>query len=974
VNLARRPRIGSHIVDYDPFWVQVRSAVTACAPSTFDIVAIAGTEHPDALSAAAQSRLLETCLAADLDALIAWTLPERLVQALLDTHLPVVLLSESSTRDTLFVAPDGLRVAALTLTRFLAERIGGHGRIVCVGGFCEPGGENGRSRLAGVRQALAAFPEMTLTHIPADFRAEHARSTIADGLCALDGPVDAVIGLTDSLALAAREIGLSAGVIENWTPVGGINGDPLALAAIVNGDMTATLETSAAELGQLGLTLAIRAASGGALPSRFAYTQRLITGDNVRDASVQKLVALAALPAQVAASNRAQIVESDARIARLAGVGRCLDGMLERCKVEQAVARAMCDHFDYESARIVLCESECESLRADACIARVLESGEAMFVADLRTGPRPWPEHGPGARARAVLAMHANGKRLGVLDLQSRRPKPTGQADLADLQVVADQVGATLRACGRYAEAVSARKKAEDADRVKSRLLANVSHELRAPLNVILGYTQAALSDPNPYGIDLPSVLRHDLDHIFASGDHLMRLINDLLDLSRAEVDALDLFPESIATREFLEEVFHAATGPGGAVAGVTWRLDLPIELPPIAADRVRVRQVLDNLLSNAKGSTSKGEIVLGAVVDDARLHIWVSDTGDGIPREEQARIFEPFVSGERVGRRRKGVGLGLAIARRLVALHDGSLLLDSEPGRGSTFHVRLPLRHAADAARGGTSVLMKPAASQALLGAIDALQPAALTGEVLIVDDDPAARLFYTGLVRQAFPACTLSTAENGTEALNTLRAQLEPPILVILDLVMPDMDGFTVLERLRANARTCHVPVLVVSGRLLSLDDVRRLDHARVLYQAKDLLSPTEAVSVLKGVAGGHALLPQPTSAVVKQALAHLHEHYRRSLARHELAVAVGVSDNYLSQIFHRELGLSPWEYLTRLRIHRAKELLVTTEASITHVAGQVGFDDPAYFSRVFHKHVGESPQMYRHEPVVEQYPTRR
>ena len=133
-------------------------------------------------------------------------------------------------------------------------------------------------------------------------------------------------------------------------------------------------------------------------------------------------------------------------------------------------------------------------------------------------------------------------------------------------------------------------------------------------------------------------------------------------------------------------------------------------------------------------------------------------------------------------------------------------------------------------------------------------------------------------------------------------------------------------------------------------------------MLYQTKDLLTPAEASGVLQGVAAGHAVLPQATSAVVKRALVYLHEQYGRSLARHDVALAVGVSESYLSQIFHRELGLSPWDYLSRLRVHMAKELLSSTRESITTVAGRVGFEDAAYFSRVFHKLVGESPHTYR------------
>jgi AraC-like DNA-binding protein len=371
---------------------------------------------------------------------------------------------------------------------------------------------------------------------------------------------------------------------------------------------------------------------------------------------------------------------------------------------------------------------------------------------------------------------------------------------------------------------------------------------------------------------------------------------------------------------------------------------------------------VLDNLLNNARASTKAGEIVLGAEVDGRALHVWVRDTGEGIPADQHERVFEPFVSGERAGRRRKGIGLGLTITRRLVTLHGGTITVDSAPGQGSTFHVRLPLPSGRQVTPGQIGVLMKPVASHAVLGAIEALDPAQHGGTVLVVDDEPDARAFYSRLVAEALPACSIETAEHGGVALRMLEQQRDPPILVILDLVMPEVDGLVVLERLRADRRTRHVPALVVSGRLLSHEDVARLDHARVLYQTKDLLSPSEALAVVQNAAEARALLPRATSALVKQALAYLHEHYGRSLARHDIALAVGVSENYLSQIFHRELGLSPLEYLSRLRIHTAKELLATTSDSITSIADRVGFEDPAYFSRVFHKHVGESPHTYR------------
>jgi transcriptional regulator GlxA family with amidase domain len=180
----------------------------------------------------------------------------------------------------------------------------------------------------------------------------------------------------------------------------------------------------------------------------------------------------------------------------------------------------------------------------------------------------------------------------------------------------------------------------------------------------------------------------------------------------------------------------------------------------------------------------------------------------------------------------------------------------------------------------------------------------------------------------------------------------------------MMPEVDGFMVLEQMRINPRTRQVPVLVMSGKMLSLEDVHRLDYGRVTFHSKELLSTEEAIASLQRALFGRQTLLQPTSILVKHALAYLHQNFANPLTRQEIADAVCVSKNYLSEIFRQELGLSPWDCLTRLRLQKAKELLHTTGDSITSVAAQAGFDDSAYFSRVFRKNIGMSPQEYRQE----------
>ena len=618
-------------------------------------------------------------------------------------------------------------------------------------------------------------------------------------------------------------------------------------------------------------------------------------------------------------------------------------------------------------------------------------------------------------------------------------------------EVLGGHISSALKGALLFGEADAARLVAERADQIKSRLLANVSHELRTPLNIIIGHTERLLASPQ-------TGLAKDLGHIQHSAKHQLRLINDLLDLSRAEINALDLYPELLDPKSLMEEAFAALAKDAAASSHVVWRLELPEHLPLIEADPVRLQQILLNLLSNAAKFTERGQITLGAALAPPQLHIWVADTGSGISPEVVERIYEPFFTREREDRPASGIGLGLAITQHLVALHKGFLALDSEPGQGSTFHVYLPLPSLShpsirltrpegsslwlisnaetpppelvdfsrsqqltlrqlspqadpdmmlaggvpavvawdlagtgsgdwhlirrlhnhpqlgqtpfilyqaeadgEVAAGLTSLVVKPASSQALWDAIRPTVPPVANGSVLIVDDDPAARELACDAVGKGLPAYTIRTAAGGEAGLAAIMT--EPPSLVILDLMMPDLDGFEVLDRIRAEESTRQVPVVILSGRQLSLSDVKRLEqHAAVTLQSKGILSEQEIIVSLHRSLFDDDALPPQTSALAKRAVAYLHQNYDRPLARWEIAEGLGLSEDYLSRVFNRELGLSPWDYLNRYRVAQARELLRLTHDSINYIGRRVGFSDPAYFSRVFRRITGMSPSAYR------------
>lgn len=241
-------------------------------------------------------------------------------------------------------------------------------------------------------------------------------------------------------------------------------------------------------------------------------------------------------------------------------------------------------------------------------------------------------------------------------------------------------------------ELEEARADAEAAYRSKASFMATMSHELRTPLNIIIGFSSAMLDHPEMYeDARFSDTLVVDLAEIRRSGQHLLNLINDILDLARVEAGRLDLNKQALPLAPLLDEMLRTAQGLLKE-RPVLLRREYQAALPIVLADEVRVRQVLLNLISNACKFTSVGEIGIGARVDDHEVIIWVRDTGIGIAESDQERIFQQF---EQVAsldtRQHTGTGLGLSICRWLVELHGGHMWVESELGKGSIFSFALP-------------------------------------------------------------------------------------------------------------------------------------------------------------------------------------------------------------------------------------------------------------------------------------------
>jgi signal transduction histidine kinase len=265
------------------------------------------------------------------------------------------------------------------------------------------------------------------------------------------------------------------------------------------------------------------------------------------------------------------------------------------------------------------------------------------------------------------------------------------QTDLQQAVYERDRLNNAMQLTNRDLEA--ARAAAEAAYQSKASFMARMSHELRTPLNLVIGFSTAMLDHPEMYDHQpLPAMYQADIAAIRSSGQHLLGLINDILDLAKVEAGRLELHKAPMALEPLLNEMCKTI----GALLmdrPVALRRDWTSPLPTLCADETRLRQVLLNLLSNASKFTDRGEISLGARANETEVLIWVRDSGIGITPADQARVFGEFEQAESDdSRQRGGTGLGLSICRWLVEMHNGRIGLESEPGIGSTFFFTLPL------------------------------------------------------------------------------------------------------------------------------------------------------------------------------------------------------------------------------------------------------------------------------------------
>jgi signal transduction histidine kinase/DNA-binding NarL/FixJ family response regulator len=352
-------------------------------------------------------------------------------------------------------------------------------------------------------------------------------------------------------------------------------------------------------------------------------------------------------------------------------------------------------------------------------------------------------------------------------------------------------------------ELLRAKDLAEEASRAKSAFLANMSHELRTPLNAIIGYSE--MLEEEAQGSGEAENIR-DLQKIQAAGKHLLSLINDVLDLSKIEAGKMTVHLETFEVSPMIEEMLTTLQ-PAIEKNANTMKVRVADDVSMMRADLTKVRQILYNLLSNAYKFTDHGHISLevdqSTVEGRDYIRFRVSDTGIGMTAKQQKGLFQEFTQADvSIARKYGGTGLGLAISHRFVQLMKGRIQVESQPDQGSTFTVHLPAK-----------VVIETVDAAESDGTSDALDAPSETkpdrDTILVIDDDPAVRdLMSRSLTKLGFHVVAASGGEEGLRL-----AKKVNPLVITLDVVMPDWDGWTVLNKLKADSEVAKIPVIMVT-----------------------------------------------------------------------------------------------------------------------------------------------------------------
>ncbi|MEO6759690.1 MAG: tetratricopeptide repeat protein [Saprospiraceae bacterium] len=520
-------------------------------------------------------------------------------------------------------------------------------------------------------------------------------------------------------------------------------------------------------------------------------------------------------------------------------------------------------------------------------------------------------------------------------------------------------------------------------DRLKSAFFANISHEFRTPLTLILGPLQKWLGGPAASGADATEIRvpAKDLRMVGRNASRLLDLVGQLLDLSKLESGKLRLSVSAGDVAKILRVIGYSFDSMAEQ-GGINYRISVPENAVPAWFDRDQLEKIATNLLSNAfKNTAAGGQVDFQAELREDRLFLQVSDSGQGIAADQLDRIFDRFYQVENTGNA-MSTGIGLALVKELVALHGGTIQVESQLGEGSVFRVELPANRAAypEEAIMEESLPDVPGKTNREPGATSGPEasgvgenPSDTAAELplcLIVEDNADVRDFIRSQLESQFRILLAGDGQAGLAlALETM------PDLVVSDLMMPGMDGNALCAALKNDERSSHIPVILLTARADQESRVTGLETGADDYLTKPFHPQELQVRALNLVRQREQLRRQFSRTMVLKpqeiALTSADERFLQRIQEtldqrlgeeqfsvEELAAASGMSRSQLHRKLTALIDQPPVEFIRNFRLQRAREMLEAGAGNVSEVGYAVGFLSPAYFSKAFKEAFGLSP----------------
>lgn len=509
-------------------------------------------------------------------------------------------------------------------------------------------------------------------------------------------------------------------------------------------------------------------------------------------------------------------------------------------------------------------------------------------------------------------------------------------------------------------------------DVAKSRFFANVSHELRTPLTLLTSPIKTLLKE-NQLSEKQTQLLRM----AERSGQQLGQLINEILDLRKLEMGKMTLSSEPTELRAYFQ-ICLAQFESLAEQKQIHHRLVLDIPEGTVAdLDREKCRQILFNLLSNAfKFTPAGGTIETQVLFSEQQLQISVTDSGSGIHPDDLPQVFDRYFQSKRPDKPVEGgTGIGLALCREYAQLFGGVITAESTPGQGAIFQVTFPLK----VVQAGATDIILPVSPTGNMAPAKTLAsvPAKGKSSILVVEDNPDLREYIHFVLQDKY---LVVTAEHGLAAWTLLQENKTAtrfPDLILSDLMMPVMDGYQLLERLKSEEATRHIPMVMLTARTEAQDKLKALrigvddylskpfDEEELLVRIDNLLQNQVARREAMALAPAEQEAPrppmsQPDRAWLETFEAYVQKHYASDvLSVTSLASAFAMSDSTLLRQLKRLTGLSPLQYIQEVRLDEARRLLENRQYnSVAQVASRVGYDDARTFTRSFKQRFGKLP----------------